>query len=110
MKNKLAHIKLEFVGVLVICMFLGTSLILQAETQISQWDYLTPDLLISNRKIITIDENFSIAEVLAIEDNRIVAVGKTVILGLQDSHIHFMELGRDLIYKKNLPKLGVLRT
>ena len=54
-------------GVLVICMLLGTNLILQAETQILQ--YLQ---------------------------------GKTVIPGLQNSHIHFMEPGGDLIYKINL--------
>jgi predicted amidohydrolase YtcJ len=122
MKNKLNHIKLGFAVVLVVCMLLGTSLILQAETQILQWDYLTPDLLITNGKIITVDENFSIAEALAIKDNRIVAVGKTadilnlkgpkteildlqgktVIPGLQDSHIHFLLLGSDLLYKINL--------
>jgi len=28
--------------------------------------------------------------------------GKTIIPGLQNSHIHFMELGGDLIYKINL--------
>jgi predicted amidohydrolase YtcJ len=103
-------------------MLLGTNQILPAAPQISPWDYLIPDLIISNGKIITVDANFSITEALAIKDNRIVAVGKTedilglkgakteildlqgktVIPGLQDSHIHFMELGGDLIYKINL--------
>jgi predicted amidohydrolase YtcJ len=100
-------------------MFLGASQILQAEVK---FDYLIPDLLITNGKVITVDEEFSIAQALAIKDNRIVAVGKTedilglkgpktkildlqgktVIPGLQDSHIHFMSLGGDLIYKINL--------
>ena len=103
-------------------MLLGVSQILQPEAQISQWHYLIPDLLITNGKVITVDKDFSIAQALAIKDNRIVAVGKTedilglkgaktkildlqgktVIPGLQDSHIHFMELGGDLIYKINL--------
>ncbi|GAH11229.1 unnamed protein product [marine sediment metagenome] len=56
MKNKLNHIKLGFVCVLVICILLATSQILQAEAQTSQWDYLIPDLLITNGKIITVDE------------------------------------------------------
>jgi predicted amidohydrolase YtcJ len=101
---------------------LGTNQILRTAPPISPWDYLIPDLIISNGKIITVDANFSIAEALAIKDNRIMAVGKTgdilglkgakteildlqgktVIPGLQDSHIHFMELGGDLIYKINL--------
>jgi hypothetical protein len=96
--------------------------ILQAAPPISPWDYLIPDLIINKGKIITVDEDFSIVEALAVKDNRIVAVGKTedilglkgaktkildlqgktVIPGLQDSHIHFMELGADLIYKINL--------
>jgi hypothetical protein len=71
MKNKLNHIKLGFAGILVICMLLGASQILQAETQISQWDYLIPDLIITNGKIITVDANFSIAEALAIKETKL---------------------------------------
>lgn len=122
MKIKLNHIKLGFMSVLVMCMLLGTGHILQVEAQTSQWDYLIPDLLITNGKIITVDEDFSIAESLAIKENRIVAVGKTedilglkgpktkildlrgktVIPGLMDSHVHFLLLGSDLLYKINL--------
>jgi predicted amidohydrolase YtcJ len=66
------------------------------------------DMVLSNGKIITVDNDFSIAEALAISDGKIIAVGtnkqieryenketttinlkgKTVIPGLIDSHLH----------------------
>lgn len=68
------------------------------------------DIVLSGGKILTIDDNFSIAESLAIVDGRILAVGddddisqhigtgtkqialdgKTVIPGLIDNHLHFI--------------------
>jgi predicted amidohydrolase YtcJ len=69
-----------------------------------------PDLILSNGKIITVDERFTIAQAVAIKGNRIVAVGsnqemallagtntrridltgKAVIPGLIDNHIHLL--------------------
>jgi len=71
-------------------------------------DVLAPDLVMHNGKIVTVDEDFSIAEAVAIKDGNIVAVGsngdvlalagsttekmdlegKTVLPGLHDSHLH----------------------
>ncbi len=67
-----------------------------------------PDIVFVNGKIVTVDDDFSIAEAFAIEDDRIVGVGlnadilklktetskvvdlqgKTVLPGLIDSHVH----------------------
>lgn len=72
------------------------------------------DKVLVNGKILTVDENFSIASAIAIEGERIVAVGdsdsvsaligdstevidlegKTVIPGLIDNHIHFIRAGQ----------------
>lgn len=69
---------------------------------------LTPDLILYNGKIVTVDKDFTIAEALAIYDGKFVAVGrneevlelagdktrrvdlkgKTVIPGLIDNHTH----------------------
>ncbi len=72
-----------------------------------------PDLILSNGKIITVDERFSIAQAVAIRGDRIIAVGtsqevgrlagpntrridlrgKAVIPGLIDHHGHYMREG-----------------
>lgn len=72
-----------------------------------------PDLVLLNGKIITVDEQFSIAEAVAIRDDTIVAVGTTerieslggagtravdlggraVIPGLIDNHMHLLRAG-----------------
>jgi predicted amidohydrolase YtcJ len=69
-----------------------------------------PDLVLTNGKIVTVDERFSIVQALAVKDGRIVAAGrnadiaklagkgtrridlrgKTVIPGLIDNHAHFV--------------------
>ena len=71
---------------------------------------------------MTVDANFSIAQALAIKDGKLIAVGtnddalslrgpntrvvdlagKTVIPGLQDSHIHFLSLGEEQTYEADL--------
>ncbi len=71
-------------------------------------DVLAPDMVLHNGKIVTVDEDFSIAEAVAIKDGLIVAVGsnsdvlalagsstermdlegKTVLPGFNDSHLH----------------------
>lgn len=72
-----------------------------------------PDLILSNGKIITVDERFSIAQAIAIRGDRITAVGanpdilrlagpttrridlrgQSVIPGLIDNHMHLMRAG-----------------
>ena len=71
-------------------------------------DALAPDLVLHNGKIVTVDEDFSIAEAVAIREGRFVAVGSdseilslagadtrqvdlegnTVLPGFNDSHLH----------------------
>ncbi len=70
---------------------------------------LHPDLVLLNGKIVTVDEDFSIAEAVAIKDGKFVAVGsnaqirnlvgdrtevfdlegETVLPGFNDPHLHF---------------------
>ena len=72
-----------------------------------------PDIVMSNGKVITVDERFSIAQAIAIKDDRIVAVGpnseivplagsntrridlrgRAVIPGLIDNHMHLLRAG-----------------
>jgi len=80
------------------------------------------DVILTNGKIVTVDASFSIAQALAIKDGKLIVVGttaealavrgpntkvldlagKTVIPGLQDSHIHFRSLGEDVTYEADL--------
>ena len=73
-----------------------------------------PDLILTNGKVITVDERFTIAQALAIRGDRIVAVGttqdvarlagpstkrvdlrgKAVIPGLIDNHMHLLRAGQ----------------
>jgi hypothetical protein len=73
----------------------------------------SPDIILTNGKIITVDDRFSIAQAAAIRGDRIVAVGtnqevsrlagpntqrvdlrgKAVVPGLIDNHAHFQEEG-----------------
>lgn len=79
----------------------------------------TADVIFTNGKIVTLATTGRIATGLAVHGERIVAVGndkevlarrgpstrvidlagKTVIPGLQDSHTHFLSLGRDLVQR-----------
>jgi predicted amidohydrolase YtcJ len=72
-----------------------------------------PDVILSNGKIITVDDRFSIAQAVAVRGDRIVAVGtnqdiarlagpntrridlagRAVVPGLIDNHAHYMEEG-----------------
>jgi predicted amidohydrolase YtcJ len=80
------------------------------------------DMIFTNGKVVTVDTNFSIAQALAIKDGKLIVVGtnaeamavrgpnskildlagKTVIPGLQDSHIHFLSLGEEIAYEADL--------
>lgn len=90
----------------------------------SQSDPWTPhaDMILVGAQVVPVDKAFSLHGGLAIKDGKIIAVGseqqvralagpstrtlnlagKTVIPGLQDSHIHFLELGRDIRYQADL--------
>src|SRR4029434_10120500 len=74
---------------------------------------LAPDVILSNGKIITVDERFSVAQAVAIRGDRILAVGtdaevaklatpatrridlrgRSVIPGLIDNHMHLTRAG-----------------
>ncbi|HZM59428.1 MAG TPA: amidohydrolase [Vicinamibacterales bacterium] len=76
-------------------------------------DAITADLILSNGKIVTVDDRFTIAQAVAIKGNRIVAIGtnqemdrlaapnarrinlrgRTVIPGLIDNHNHLLRAG-----------------
>jgi predicted amidohydrolase YtcJ len=73
-----------------------------------------PDLILSNGKIVTVDERFTIAQAVAIKGDRIIGVGtnqeinqlagtntrridlrgRTVIPGLIDNHMHLLRAGQ----------------
>jgi predicted amidohydrolase YtcJ len=76
----------------------------------------SPDLIVTNARIYTVDQNRPIVDAMAIRDGRIVATGpsrligamrgantqvldldgKTVIPGMIDAHVHLMGLGQGL--------------
>ena len=80
------------------------------------------DWIFTGGQVVTVDEDFSIAEAVAVRDGQIPSVGsaqdvgdlnspdtrvvnlegRTVIPGLQDSHIHFLSLGHDVNYEAEL--------
>jgi predicted amidohydrolase YtcJ len=80
------------------------------------------DLILTHGRIATVDKDFSIADALAVKDGTIIAVGadadvmktrgpqtkvvdlagRTVMPGLQDSHIHFLSLGEEVTREADL--------
>ena len=93
----------------------GALVLLLPTLAAAQW-YPEPDLVLTGAEVRTVDAADRLAEALAIKDGRVVAVGtaaeiaalggpntrtvdlsgKTVIPGIQDSHIHFLSLGSDI--------------
>src|ERR1700681_663763 len=96
-------------NLMVIALFMalaGVSMLLRAQQP-------TADLILTNGKIITVDDTFSIAQAVAVHGDRIVAVGtnqeisrlagpnthridlrgKAVVPGMIDNHAHFQEEG-----------------
>ena len=79
----------------------------------SRWQAMSPDLVIFNGNVITVDDDFSIAEAVAIKDTRILGVGSnsdmkklsgdntrlldlkgaTVLPGINDAHCHLSGFG-----------------
>lgn len=80
---------------------------------------LTPDLILTNGRIITADENNSVAEAVAVWNGRIVAVGdardvedlrgrgtevidlkgRTMLPGLTDPHVHFADGSAAMLHR-----------
>jgi predicted amidohydrolase YtcJ len=95
--------------------FTAVVLSLLARSAPAQWNPHA-DVIFAGGSVVTVDESFTIDQALAIKDGRIIAVGsdesvlahrgedtrvidldsRTVIPGLQDSHIHFVPLGNDV--------------
>src|SRR5438093_10209649 len=96
----------QLAWILLVGMLVGISTSLNAQQA-------NPDLILTNGKIITVDDQFSIAQAVAIRGDRIVGVGtnqevarlagpktqrvdlrgKAVVPGLIDNHAHFQEEG-----------------
>jgi len=92
--------------VVVLSAIMSTSIFIRAQQA-------APDLILTNGKIITVDERFTIAQAVAVRGDRVVAVGasqeisqlagpgtrridlrgKAVVPGLIDNHAHFMRAG-----------------
>ena len=90
---------------------IGASILLQAQGQPTR--QAPPDVVLTNGKIVTVNDQFAIAQAVAIRGDRIVAVGttqniarlagpntrridlrgRTVVPGLIDNHAHYQEEG-----------------
>src|SRR5262245_25830111 len=101
--------------VAVLCIAVGALQLLRApaSAQGQAAAGATPDLVFTNGKIVTVDERFTIAQAVAVKDDRIVAVGsnqeigklagpntrtidlrgRTAIPGLIDNHLHLLRAG-----------------
>ena len=97
------------VTVVVVGMLLASAAALSMRSAFAQ-GAITADLILSNGKIVTVDDRFTIAQAVAIKGNRIVAIGanqemdrlaapnarrinlrgRTVIPGLIDNHNHLL--------------------
>ncbi len=98
----------------------------QANSHAANSNARVADLILKNGKVVTVDENFTVAQALAIRDDRVLAVGsneelkrhtgrdtrivdlrgKTVIPGLIDGHAHMDREGLKTIF----PSLGRVRS
>ena len=100
----------------------GLPAVLLALVSCSPSGSVDADWIFTGGQVVAVDEDFSIFEALAVKDGSIIAVGtarevaalrgpktevfdlsgRTLIPGLQDSHIHFLSLGHDITYEAEL--------
>ena len=100
------HFHWRMIVVVALSAITSTSIFIRAQQA-------APDLILTNGKIITVDERFTIAQAVAVRGDRVVAVGaspeisqlagpgtrridlrgKAVVPGLIDNHAHFMRAG-----------------
>src|SRR5205809_5035822 len=100
------HFHWRMIVVVALSAITSTSMFIHAQQA-------SPDLILTNGKIITVDERFTIAQAVAVKADRVVAVGATseisqlagpgtrridlrgraVVPGLIDNHVHFMRAG-----------------
>jgi predicted amidohydrolase YtcJ len=100
----------------------GIALVAAGATSRLRAQQPAPDLILTNGKIITVDERFSIAQAVAVQGNHIVAVGtnqdigrlagpstrridlrgRAVTPGLIDNHMHLMRAGTTWQYEVRL--------
>ena len=99
---------MKFARIALTSTFWATLLLLLTQCGSNIPSALAPDMVLFNGKIVTVDEDFSIAQAIAIKDGLLVAVGtdqavlalagaeterldlegKTVLPGFNDSHLH----------------------
>ena len=99
------------IALAMLCVAVGLFQVVQ-ESIVAQ-DSAAADLILSNGKVVTVDDRFTIAQAVAIKGDRIVAVGstqeiarlagpgtktidltgRTVIPGLIDNHLHLLRAG-----------------
>lgn len=99
---------MKFARITLTSTFWATLLLLLTQCGSNIPSALAPDMVLFNGKIVTVDEDFSIAQAIAIKDGLLVAVGtdqavlalagaetermdlegKTVLPGFNDSHLH----------------------
>jgi predicted amidohydrolase YtcJ len=114
----LRTIRIAAVGVLVV-----------AAAVVARGQQAPADLILTNGKIITVDERFTIAQAVAIKGDRIVAVGtnqdvgrlagpatrridlkgRSVTPGLIDNHMHLLRAGTTWQYEVRLDGVGTRR-
>src|SRR6185503_13007809 len=104
-------LSIAVVGVLLVAG--GAASLLRAQQAAPRAQQAAPDVILTNGKIITVDERFSIAQAVAIQGDHIVAVGtnqdigrlagpntrridlrgRSVTPGLIDNHMHLLRAG-----------------
>ena len=113
MKRDKKRLTLPFLSLLLVLGLYALYPVVLTSTAVSAnpvtLDELRPDLVLFNGKIVTVDEDFSLAEAVAIKDGKFVAVGtnaeiralvgqnteerdlqgRTVLPGFIDPHVHF---------------------
>src|SRR6266705_7046240 len=106
LEDAMRHFHWRMMVVVVLSAIMSTSIFIRAQQP-------APDLILTNGKIITVDEKFTIAQAVAIKGERVIAVGtsqqigqmagpatrridlrgRAVVPGLIDNHMHLLRAG-----------------